>query len=151
MNLNQQEEFMLNFKIKIPIIKKHKKAFRVISIYVIFAVIAAIFCWLFPSDTKNANVAFFVGIAGTLASLYSIYVSAQDEERSKKEREENNQFLDELSKNLGFVLGDTKYLKEGFKEFLNAYLQSNVDDGTEKTEDASVEKWKKPNDEQQPS
>ena len=116
---------MLNFTIK-----KHRKAFSVILIYIVFAFIAVILCCLFPSADKNANVAFFVGVAGTIASLYSVYVSAKDEERAKRESKENNRFLKKLSKKLGFVLADTTCIKEDFDEFLNSYLHSNLDDDT---------------------
>ena len=125
---------------------------QVIAIYIIFATIALVLCVLFPSDTKNANVAFFVGVAGTLASLYSIIVSARDEARSEKESLENKAFLSEISKNVNFLRSDTRTVKSDLNDFVNKYFESNIspkedESGNSKDDKSTKENWGNPKDE----
>lgn len=132
------------------------KVLQVAVIYIIFAAIATVFCVLFPSDTTNANVAFFVGVSGTLASLYSIIVSARDEIRSEKESLENKTFLAEISKKVDFLQSDTKTVHANLKDFVNIYFQSNIPStedecGDSKNDKTAKDNWGNPDDEKPPT
>lgn len=114
-----------------------KKVCWVFLIYIIMAVIALLLCWSFPSETVNGNVAFFVGVAGTLASMFSIIISARDEIRSQQESFKNEAFLNRLSDKIEFLQSDTMIVKNDLQVLLEGKNNSSLSLDDENEDDTS--------------
>lgn len=134
-----------------------KKLCIIYAIIVVLALALSLTChFLLNWNSISDFLLCFVGVSGTVASLYSIVVSVNDEIRAKKEREDSKDFFDRLSKSVGFLLSDTETVKTDLKQLLNAYSESNISTNNEDVEekkqpDNPTVSWEKPDDENPPT
>ena len=106
-----------------------------------------------PEPLYNA-VSIAIGISGTFASLYSIFVSKRDELRSKEEFDDNKAFLKLLSENINLVLNNTILLRTDFTDFVDFHNNAATkaqDESKEVTPEEADGNWKEPDDEVKPT
>ncbi len=132
--------------------KCKKLAYIYVGITIVAIILSLVCHFGLQWNTISDFLLCFVGVSGTVASLYSIYVTVTDEIRSKKESEENKQFLDNLSAKLEFISSNTETIISNFDDFLTSHLESNIisnkdDDKPQKGMELPDDSWKKPNDE----
>ena len=125
------------------------KVLHIAILYSIFATVALTFCCFFPSESPSDNVAFFVGVAGTLASLFSIIISAIDTTRAEEESLENKAFINKLSSNVDFLKSSTIDVKSDVHILLEGRFghDGSAPPGEEHNEDKKSDVWENPEDE----
>lgn len=140
--------------------KSKKETFKYTKLVIIYAIIIvlsfalSVICqYAFKWASISEFFLCFVGISGTAASLYSIYVSAHDEIRANKESEESQAFLNDIKKTVGFVLSNTEDVKQDVKSLLGTHSDSNIAETKDKqtNNNKANGNWEKPHDENPPA
>ncbi len=135
---------------------KYKRSLVVYAIIIVLSLVLS-FIFIKTGDSAVAEkikafVSFAVGISGTMASLYSIFVSAKSDLELNDEKKAREDFFKKLDERLGHISDNTDYIKNNVESVLNNNAikdvavcynmqptdESSNPDGTPDTSDTNV-------------
>lgn len=112
-------------------LSKYKRALGAYTIIILLSVgLSFLFIRIGNSDfaeTIKAFISFVVGISGTMASLYSIFVSAKSDLELNDERQAREDFFEKLDGKLGQISDNTDYIKKNVETVLKNNTHEDVD------------------------
>lgn len=112
-------------------LSKYKRALGAYAIIILLSVgLSFLFIKIGNSDFAErikAFISFAVGISGTMASLYSIFVSAKSDLELNDERDARKEFFEKLDGTLVHISDNTDYIKKNVETVLKNNTHEDVD------------------------
>lgn len=110
---------------------KYKRALGAFAIIILLSVGLGFLFLKFENldlaETIKNSISFAVGISGTMASLYSIFVSAKSDLDLNNEREARKEFFEKLDGTLNRISANTDYIKKNVETVLENNTYKDVD------------------------
>ena len=117
---------------KIGFFKRLFKYKRAVHVYGVILILSLVLSFVFIKTQSIAEsirnfISFLVGISGTAASLYSVFVSAKSDFDLNNERVAREKFFEKLDGKLGTILTNTGHIVNSINAVLNDKKYEDVE------------------------